>query len=102
AVVSHGRLLAAAARETFSFVPIAGGTSVWKRTIPPSDAGVAEACRLLVDVGFEGLAEVEYQVGEDGVPRLMEIGARAHGWLGLAVAAGADLPAIAAAALLGA
>jgi peptidoglycan/xylan/chitin deacetylase (PgdA/CDA1 family)/predicted ATP-grasp superfamily ATP-dependent carboligase len=101
AVVHEGRVLAAAARETFSFVPVAGGTSVWKRTIPSSDAGVAEACRLLVDVGFEGLAEVEYQVGEDGVPRLMEIGARAHGWLGLAVAAGADIPTIAASVLLG-
>ena len=101
AVVRDGRLLARAARETFSFEPVAGGTSVWKRTIPPGDVGVEEACRLLVDLGVEGLAEVEYQVGADGVPRLMEIGARAHGWLGLAIAAGADLPLVAARALLG-
>jgi predicted ATP-grasp superfamily ATP-dependent carboligase len=101
AVLRNGRVLAAVARETLSFEPIAGGTSVWKRTIPPGDVGVAEACRMLVDVGFEGLAEVEYQVGADGAPRLMEIGARAHGWLGLAVAAGVDLPLIAASALLG-
>lgn len=31
----------------------------------------------------------------------MEIGVRVHGWIGLAVAAGADLPLIAAQALLG-
>jgi hypothetical protein len=31
----------------------------------------------------------------------MEIGVRAHGWVGLAIAAGVDLPAIAAAALFG-
>ncbi len=101
AVLKEGQLLAAVARETFSFEPVAGGTSVWKQTIPQNDVGVTEACRLLADIGFEGLAEVEYQVGADGVPRLMEIGARVHGWLGLAVAAGVDLPLIAAASLLG-
>src|SRR5438105_335144 len=101
AVVRDGRVLVSVARETFSFEPIAGGTSVWKRTIAPDEPGVAEACRLLMDVGFEGLAEVEYQVGSDGSPRLMEIGARVHGWLGLAVAAGVDLPLRAAEAILG-
>jgi peptidoglycan/xylan/chitin deacetylase (PgdA/CDA1 family) len=101
AVLRGGRVIAMAARETLSFEPIAGGTSVWKRTIRPDDCGVAEACRLLVDIGFEGLAEVEYQVGADGVPRLMEIGARVHGWIGLAVAAGVDIPLIAASALTG-
>jgi len=100
-VVHEGRILATAARETFSFEPIAGGTSVWKQTISLEDVGVAEACRLLLDAGFEGLAEVEYQVGADLVPRLMEIGARIHGWIGLAIAAGVDLPLVAAAALLG-
>jgi peptidoglycan/xylan/chitin deacetylase (PgdA/CDA1 family)/predicted ATP-grasp superfamily ATP-dependent carboligase len=101
AVVRRGRVLAAVARETFSFEPIAGGTSVWKRTVPLEDDGIAAACRLLVDIGFEGLAEVEYQVGANGRPQLMEVGARAHGWIGLAVAAGVDLPLIAAHALLG-
>jgi predicted ATP-grasp superfamily ATP-dependent carboligase len=101
AVVRAGRLLAKVARETLTFDPIAGGTSVWKRTIALDEAGVAEAFELLVRIGYEGLGEVEYQVGTDGVPRLMEIGVRAHGWLPIAIAAGVDLPLIAARALLG-
>ncbi len=101
AVLRDGVVLAYAARETLSFDPIIGGTSVWKRTIPPNDVGVQEALDLLRAVEFEGLAEVEYQVDASGRERLVEIGARAHGWLTLAVAAGADLPLIAARALLG-
>jgi carbamoyl-phosphate synthase large subunit len=101
AVVQEGRVLGYVARETLSFHPVAGGTSVWKRTIPPDDAGVADALRLLRQIGLEGLAEVEYQVDADGVPRLMEIGARAHGWVPLAVAAGVDLPLLAAQVALG-
>jgi peptidoglycan/xylan/chitin deacetylase (PgdA/CDA1 family)/predicted ATP-grasp superfamily ATP-dependent carboligase len=101
AVVQGGRVVARIARETFTFHPVAGGTSVWKRTIAPSDAGVEDAVRLLVEPGLEGVAEVEYQVGADGVPRFMEIGARLHGWVPLAVAAGVDLPVLAAAVALG-
>jgi biotin carboxylase len=101
AVVANGEVLAAAARETLSFYPVSGGTSVWKRTIPLSDDGVEAALQLLQQVGLEGLAEAEYQVGADRVPRLMEIGARPHGWLPLAIAAGVDLPLIAAATAIG-
>lgn len=101
AVLRDGEVLARVARETLTFDPIAGGTSVWKRTIPPDDAGVAEAVDLLRSIGYEGLAEVEYQVDRGGTPRLMEIGVRAHGWVGLAVAAGVDLPLIAANAVVG-
>ena len=102
AVIADGRVLAAAARETLSFYPVSGGTSVWKRTISMSDDGVQAALQLLHGVGLRGLAEAEYQVGGDGVPRLMEIGARPHGWLPLAIAAGVDLPLGAANAATGA
>jgi predicted ATP-grasp superfamily ATP-dependent carboligase len=101
AVVRQGEVIALVARETLSFDPIEGGTSVWKRTIPPDDVGVEAALDLLRKVRFEGLGEVEYQVDAHGVPRLMEIGARAHGWLALAIAAGVDLPYIAAMSLVG-
>jgi predicted ATP-grasp superfamily ATP-dependent carboligase len=101
AVVQDGRIVGYAARETLSFHPIAGGTSVRKRTVPPDDAGVQEALALLRAIRFEGLGEVEFQVGADGVPRLMEIGVRLHGWVPLAIAAGVDLPLLAARALLG-
>lgn len=101
AVLRQGRVLASVARETLSFSPIPGGTSVWKRTVPLDDVGVVEALELLRAVEYEGLAEVEYQVDGSGSPRLMEIGVRVHGWIPLAVHAGADLPLVGARALLG-
>jgi predicted ATP-grasp superfamily ATP-dependent carboligase len=101
AVIRDGEVLAALARETFTFHPVRGGTSVWKRTVDPGETGVAEALSLLDAVGLDGVAEVEYQLGDDGVPRLMEIGARLHGWVPLAVAAGVDLPLLAARAVVG-
>ena len=101
AVLHGGRVLGMVARETLSFSPVSGGTSVWKRTIAPTEAGVRQAVELLQALDYEGLAEVEYQMPADGIPRLMEIGARAHGWLGLAIAAGVDLPLIAASVLVG-
>jgi peptidoglycan/xylan/chitin deacetylase (PgdA/CDA1 family)/predicted ATP-grasp superfamily ATP-dependent carboligase len=101
AVVHHGNVVGSVARETFTFHPVSGGTSVWKRTIDPGDVGVAEALQLLCDIGLEGLAEVEYQVGADGSPRLMEIGPRIHGWIPLAIAAGVDLPLLAARVAVG-
>jgi predicted ATP-grasp superfamily ATP-dependent carboligase len=62
AVAARGRIVASVARETISFWPIAGGTSVWRRTIAPTAPGVAEACRLLLELDYTGLAEVEYQL----------------------------------------
>jgi predicted ATP-grasp superfamily ATP-dependent carboligase len=101
AVVTDARIVAAIARETLSFHPVPGGTSVWKRTIGLDDTGVRQALGFLCALRFEGLAEVEYQVDSAGSPRLMEIGPRPHGWLALACAAGVDLPLIAANILIG-
>jgi predicted ATP-grasp superfamily ATP-dependent carboligase len=101
AVLAGGRVLALVARETLSFDPVAGGTSVWKRTVAADEVGVQDAVGLLRAIGYEGLAEVEYQVDAEGVPRLMEIGVRVHGWVPLAIHAGVDLPLVAARALLG-
>jgi predicted ATP-grasp superfamily ATP-dependent carboligase len=101
AVVRRGEVVTYVARETLTFEPIAGGTSVWKRTIAPDDVGVQAALDLLRAIGYDGLAEVEYQADGANVPRLMEIGVRAHGWVALAVAAGVDLPLVAANALVG-
>jgi hypothetical protein len=47
---------------------------------------MAEAERFLLSFGLEGLAEIEYQLDAGGVPRFMEVGPRAHGWLPLAEA----------------
>lgn len=100
-VVRHGgQVLGWAARETLSFDPVQGGTSVWKRTVPPDDVGVQEALRFFEALEYEGIGEIEYVAGADG-PRLMEVGVRLHGWTALAVSAGVDLPLLAANALVG-
>jgi carbamoyl-phosphate synthase large subunit len=101
AVVNRGRVLAWGAREAFSQCPARGGSAVWRATVGPEEPGIAQALSLLQQLGFEGLGDVQYHIGPDGRPRLMEIGARTYGWLPLTIAAGADLPRIAADALAG-
>jgi hypothetical protein len=101
AVVRRGRVLAWGAREAFSQLPIRGGSAVWRATVGPGEPGVEQALELLRRVGFEGMGDVQYHIARDGTPTLMEIGARTYGWLPLTIAAGADLPVIAARALEG-
>lgn len=101
AVWRSGRLLAFGVREAFSQYPIRGGSAVWRATVSPREAGVDQALRLMREVGFEGLGDVQYHIASDGTPTLMEMGARTYGWLPLTIAAGADLPLIAARALEG-
>lgn len=96
AVLIGGRVVASAARETFSFAPVVGGNSVWKRTVPLDDVGVQDALALLVAENYVGLGEVEYQIDAAGTPRFMEISPRPFGWLPLAIRAGVDLPLLAA------
>ena len=101
AVVRAGRILGWGAREAYRQWPIAGGVAVWRRTVPETTPGVREALQLFLDLGFEGLGDVQYHIAEDGTPRLMELGARVYGWLPLTVFAGADLPRIAVGSFFG-
>lgn len=101
AVVDRGRVLAYGAREAFSQCPVRGGSAVWRATVGADEPGVQEALALLITLGFQGMGDVQYHIAHDGTPTLMEIGARTYGWLPLTIAAGADLPLIAARALEG-
>jgi hypothetical protein len=100
-VLRHGRILGCGAREAFSQLPIRGGSAVWRATVPLTEPGVQQALELMRSLRFEGLGDVQYHIGSDGTPTLMEIGARTYGWLPLTIAAGADLPLIAVRALFG-
>lgn len=101
AVLRQGRVLGWGAREAFSQFPTRGGSAVWRATVGPREPGISEALALLQRLDFEGLGDVQYHIDGGGHPRLMEIGARTYGWLPLTIAAGADLPQIAADALDG-
>jgi predicted ATP-grasp superfamily ATP-dependent carboligase len=86
AVFSHRRL-----REK----PPSGGVSVLSESVPVRDDARAYAKRLLDDLGWQGIAMVEFKIdARDDVPRLMEINGRFWGSLQLAVDAGIDFPSI--------
>jgi D-aspartate ligase len=56
------------------------------------EGAVAGACRLLHELGFHGISQVEYKRDpRDGTLRLMEVNARLWQWHSLAAACGVDL-----------
>jgi predicted ATP-grasp superfamily ATP-dependent carboligase len=60
------------------------------------DEAVADALRLLGELGFHGISQVEYKRDpRDGTLRLMEVNARLWQWHSLAAACGVDLVAVA-------
>ena len=73
-------------------VPVSGGPSALRESVPLDPDLYRHAVRLLAALGWSGLAMVEFRVGRDG-HRLMEINGRAWGSLPLAQAAGVDFPA---------
>ena len=80
--------------------PLAGASS--RATTIEVESELAEGCRrLLEDLEWFGLAELQFVVPADGTPRLIDLNGRFYGSLALAVAAGADLPAAWAAIALG-
>ncbi len=90
-----GELLASFAHRRLREKPPSGGVSVYAESIDPP-AGLAERSRaLLEDIGWRGVAMVEYKIDQtSGMPYLMEINGRFWGSLQLAIDAGADFPRI--------
>jgi predicted ATP-grasp superfamily ATP-dependent carboligase len=80
--------------------PRDAGVSAFAETIP-LDATLDERVRdLLACVGFTGIWEAQF-ILQDGRHHLIDLNPRMYGSLGLAVAAGANLPALLADVLLG-
>ena len=74
--------------------PPRAGASCRAVTVP-LDPSLARRCDALLDeLDWFGLAELQFQVGADGTPRLIDLNGRFYGSLTLAVAAGVNLPAI--------
>jgi len=91
AVFQHRRL-----RE----VPITGGASSFRESVPVDPSLLDLAVRMLAALDWTGLAMVEFKVGSGG-PTLMEINGRVWGSLPLAVKSGVDFPALLADVHLG-
>jgi len=88
----EGRTLAAFQHKRLREVPINGGASAFRQSVPLDPTLYSHAVRLLKELNWTGLAMVEFKVGKDG-PKLMEINGRVWGSLPLAVHCGMDFPA---------
>ena len=91
-LLHRGRPLAAFQHRRLREVPLTGGASAYRESVPLDPLLYGQAVRLLAALEWSGLAMVEFKVGPDG-PRLMEINGRIWGSLPLAVASGMDFPA---------
>jgi predicted ATP-grasp superfamily ATP-dependent carboligase len=112
-VFHHGPLLAYAAVRAGSGVvadclqrasriwPGDAGASCRAVTVSADEDLVRRAAALFDALDWYGLAQLQFIV-EDGVPRLIDLNGRFYGSLSLAVAAGANLPAIWAGLAVGA
>ncbi len=91
-LLDQGRPVAAFQHRRLREVPVTGGASSLRESMPLDPTLLDQSVRLMGALGFHGLAMVEFRVGPDG-PVLMEINGRVWGSLPLAVAAGMDFPA---------
>jgi predicted ATP-grasp superfamily ATP-dependent carboligase len=88
----RGRPLAAFQHRRLREVPITGGASSFRESVPLDPVLYDYSVRLLAALEWTGLAMVEFKLGKEG-PRLMEINGRIWGSLPLAVKSGMDFPA---------
>lgn len=72
--------------------PPTGGVSVLCESVPLDAVMQSSAAKLLSSSGWTGVAMVEFRVGHDGIPYLMEVNGRFWGSLQLAVDCGVDFP----------
>ena len=91
-LASEGRPLAAFQHRRLREVPITGGASSFRESVPLDPALLEASTRLLAELRWTGLAMVEFRVGPDGAS-LMEVNGRIWGSLPLAAKAGMDFPA---------
>jgi predicted ATP-grasp superfamily ATP-dependent carboligase len=95
AVVDHdGLLVAGVGQETERMWPLPTGISVRARTIPLDPELAKRVTALLQDLGWFGLAQVQFLIGDGGEPWLIDFNGRPYGSLALATAAGPNLMAI--------
>ena len=88
-----GRRVAAQSMQVASRVwPPGAGASCRAVSVPVDPELAGRAAALLAALGWFGLAELQFIVPADGIPRLIDLNGRFYGSLALAVRAGANLP----------
>lgn len=90
-LMHDGRPLAAFQYRRLREVPLSGGASSFRESMPLECEPYQAALRLLGAIGWTGLAMVEFRMTANGAV-LMEINGRVWGSLPLAVASGMNFP----------
>ena len=93
-VDGRGDILAAVEQRADHLWPPASGVSVRAVTVRRDEDLVARVQTLLRTLGWTGLAQLQFIVPADDEPKLIDFNGRFYGSLGLAVAAGTNLPAM--------
>ncbi len=78
--------------ERLHELPLTGGGSSYRRSVPVDNALLDAATRLLDSLHWHGVAMVEFKGSAEGGYRLMEINPRLWGSLALSIRAGVDFP----------
>lgn len=91
-LLSEGEPLAAFQHKRLREIPVHGGASAYRESVPLDPLLYDYSLRLMRALRWTGLAMVEFKLGDAG-PKLMEINGRIWGSLPLAVASGVDFPA---------
>ena len=80
------------AQVAHRMLPILGGASVLRESVPLPEDATTDARRLVSALELDGYAEVEFRRDADGTPVLMEINPRLSASIECPVRAGVDFP----------
>lgn len=100
-VIAGGELLAFSLARYLRTWPADAGNAALTETVEPPDGLARRIEGLVARMGWQGIFELELVRGPDGSFASIDLNPRPYGSIALAIAAGADLPAIWAAWLLG-
>ena len=90
----EGRVVAQEQQRSLRIWPLDAGVSVRARTEPLDPHLARGVAEMLRDLGWHGMAQTQFLQPAGGSPQLIDVNPRFYGSLGLAVAAGADFPAL--------
>lgn len=92
-LMKEGEVVAKFAHRRIREKPPSGGVSVVSESIIPPEDVVESAVRILSNVGWTGVAMVEFKVDlEEKIAKLLEVNARFWGSLQLSITSGVDFP----------
>jgi predicted ATP-grasp superfamily ATP-dependent carboligase len=87
----HSDVIASFAYERVKEYPLSGGPTVVGISCANKEV-TGYAISLLQSIGWRGVAEVEFIIDQDGIPRLLEVNPRFWMPLNLAIQSGVDFP----------